>query len=142
MPSKDIKALIRKAERSGWTATMTRSGHYKIEPPEAPMFFCSSSPSDHRALRKIQADFVRSGLVLDEHRKEKIVVETKEEKVPEIKETGGVSLGRVGVYVKLGRMLAYLDGNEKLLEQLGEVLEYAEGAGLTLAEIRAALEAN
>ena len=43
--------LIRFAERDGWSASVTRGGHIRLDHPEATMpIFAASTPSDHRAL--------------------------------------------------------------------------------------------
>jgi hypothetical protein len=43
--------LIRFAERDGWSASVSRRGHIRLDHPEAAMpIFAASTPSDHRAL--------------------------------------------------------------------------------------------
>lgn len=61
--TKDLKALVRTAERAGWTVSRTRNDHYRwIHPQGGKPYFSSSTPSDSRAIRNIRHDLVKRGL--------------------------------------------------------------------------------
>jgi predicted RNA binding protein YcfA (HicA-like mRNA interferase family) len=52
-PAMSARDLIRFAERDGWSASVTRGSHIRLDHhPEATMpIFAASTPSDHRASR-------------------------------------------------------------------------------------------
>lgn len=61
--TKELKPLIKRAERAGWTVTRTRGDHLKWLRPEGGMpYFSSSTPSDRRAITNIEKDLTRMGL--------------------------------------------------------------------------------
>ena len=63
---KDVQLLIKKARKQGWTVEVTRGSHLKWLSPdgEGGPYFSSSSPSDHRAIKNMEKDLARRGLVL------------------------------------------------------------------------------
>lgn len=54
--SNQMKEARRQLERHGFTATKTRGGHWRFEHPGVggPVF-APATPSDHRALKNLQA---------------------------------------------------------------------------------------
>ncbi len=63
--SKDVKALVKKAEQQGWTVTRTRGDHLKwLSPNGGTPYFSSKTPSDKRAIANMSQDLRRKGLVL------------------------------------------------------------------------------
>jgi len=61
--SKDVKALMRRAEKQGWTVTRTRGCHLKwVSPVGGTPYFSSSTPSDKRAIANMTRDLERRGL--------------------------------------------------------------------------------
>ena len=61
MTSREVGMLLAKAEKLGCEVVYRKCGHYKIMTPEGPVF-CSSTPSDRRALHKIVSDLRRHGV--------------------------------------------------------------------------------
>lgn len=62
--SKDLKPLIRKAEKQGWTVTRTRGDHLKWTGPSGGTpYFSSSTPSDSRAVINLEKDLLKRGLL-------------------------------------------------------------------------------
>lgn len=64
---KDYLRLIRRvAETPGWTVRQAKSNHYMIYPPDKSVspYTASSSPSDHRSQRNLEAWLRRNGLRL------------------------------------------------------------------------------
>lgn len=63
--TKDVKALIKRAEKQGWTVSRTRADHLRWTSPTDPRpYFSSSTPSDKRAIINISKDLQRRGLRL------------------------------------------------------------------------------
>lgn len=61
--SKDLKPLLRSAEKQGWTISRTRGDHLKWTHPDGGMpYFSSSTPGDSRAVHNIRKDLMRRGL--------------------------------------------------------------------------------
>lgn len=62
--SKELKPLIRAAEKQGWTVETTRAGRYKWTSPKGGLpYFSALTPSDRRAIHNITADLRKRGLV-------------------------------------------------------------------------------
>jgi len=59
---KEMKVLVRAAEREGWLVKRTKRGHYQWLPPQGRVIVTAGTPSDHRALRNIKSDLRREGL--------------------------------------------------------------------------------
>ncbi len=60
---KRLQDLIKIAISEGWVVELKpRSSHYKWVSPRGEIVFTSSTPSDRRALERIQSDLRRSGL--------------------------------------------------------------------------------
>lgn len=59
----DFADVFKRLRRQGWSVTLRkRSGHMKLTPPSGgPSYFCSATPSDVRAVRKLRADLRRMG---------------------------------------------------------------------------------
>ena len=63
---KEIKRLIETAKSQGWVVTQARNNHYIwLSPCGQHRVVSSSTPSDRRALKNIEADLRRAGLILD-----------------------------------------------------------------------------
>lgn len=63
--TKDVKALIKKAEKQGWSVERTRGHHLRwTGPVDDRPYFSSATPSDKRAIMNITRDLRRRGLVL------------------------------------------------------------------------------
>jgi hypothetical protein len=62
--SKDLKPLIKRAKKAGWTVEPGRkSSHLKwVRPAGGMPYFSSSTPSDGRAVHNIESDLVKMGL--------------------------------------------------------------------------------
>jgi hypothetical protein len=62
MPAKkDIKQLTKKAEKQGWTVTVTGNTHLKWTSPQGEKVFSSMTPSDSFCLKKIIRDLKHRG---------------------------------------------------------------------------------
>lgn len=60
---KELKPLIKQAEKCGWSVTRTRADHLKwVRPGGGMPYFSSSTPSDRRAITNIERDLARMGL--------------------------------------------------------------------------------
>ena len=51
--NKDLRELIKQAEKQGFNVKLTSGGHYRWTAPNGVFFFSASSPSDARALKNI-----------------------------------------------------------------------------------------
>lgn len=61
----DFRAMIRTAEKAGWTVVPTRNGHLKwVSPNGGTPVFSASTPSDKRAIKNHVALLRRSGLAV------------------------------------------------------------------------------
>lgn len=60
---RELKPLVKAAEKQGWTLGYTRRGHLKIVPPAggAPIY-ASSTPSDWRSVKNTAAMLRRAGV--------------------------------------------------------------------------------
>ena len=58
---KDIKQLSRKAQKQGWTVSLTGGSHLKWTSPRGEKVFSSYTPSDDFALKKIIRDLKKRG---------------------------------------------------------------------------------
>lgn len=59
LPSKDARKIVEYAESKGFTASLTKASHIKLTHTSGAVVFCSGTPSDWRAKRKIEADIDR-----------------------------------------------------------------------------------
>lgn len=59
--SSDLRILVRRLRRQGWTAEITKGGHRRFTSPEGEVVFGPFSPSDHRAIRNMVARLRRAG---------------------------------------------------------------------------------
>lgn len=63
---KEMKQVLRRCRRLGFTVTQTSKSHYRLELPGQPAVFVPSTPSDWRsvqnALAKIKRTLARAGL--------------------------------------------------------------------------------
>lgn len=57
---KEMKELLKRGHRMGWQITMTGKGHYKWIHPHGGLFYTASSPSDWRAVIKIERDMSKT----------------------------------------------------------------------------------
>jgi hypothetical protein len=64
--SGDVRRLIEVAESQGWAIGVTGGNHLRFIPPDRtkPMVHMSSTPSDHRAVKNLEGQLRRAGLVL------------------------------------------------------------------------------
>jgi len=60
--SKDMRALVRIAEQSGWLVRRTKRGHYQWLPPQGRVIVTAGTPSDHRAMSNIKSMLRKEGL--------------------------------------------------------------------------------
>ena len=59
---KEIRELLREAQRQGWRIEPTKRGHYKAWPPQGgPPVTISGTPSDWRSIRNVVALMRRLG---------------------------------------------------------------------------------
>jgi hypothetical protein len=59
--SRDMRELVQAAEDEGWSWSITRGGHLKLEHPEASApVFAAQTPSDYRAAANTRADMARA----------------------------------------------------------------------------------
>ena len=57
----DLKQILRELRAQGWRVEMRKGSHWKLAPPNGgPIVFCSSTPSDWRAIHHIRADCRRA----------------------------------------------------------------------------------
>jgi hypothetical protein len=56
----DLKQLLRQASACGWQVARTRNGHWRLLYPGGGIVVMSSTPSDCRALRNMQAQMRRA----------------------------------------------------------------------------------
>jgi hypothetical protein len=62
--TKELKPLIKQAEKQGWTVERTRAGKLKwISPAGGIPYFSSFTPSDRKAVHNIAAALRQRGLV-------------------------------------------------------------------------------
>ena len=50
----DFTAVLERAQRRGWTATITRGGHVKLVHKDGGIYFTARTPSDWRAARNVE----------------------------------------------------------------------------------------
>lgn len=63
--TKELKPLIKQAEKQGWTVERTRAGKLKwVSPTGGIPYFSSVTPSDRRAIHNIAADLRKMGLAV------------------------------------------------------------------------------
>jgi predicted RNA binding protein YcfA (HicA-like mRNA interferase family) len=55
----DLAKLLRQASACGWQVTRTRKSHWLLRHPSGAVVVMSSTPSDPRALRNMQAQLRR-----------------------------------------------------------------------------------
>ena len=61
--TKELKPLIKQAEKQGWTVKRTRAGKMKWTSPKGGIpYFSSCTPSDRRAIHNIVSDLRKKGL--------------------------------------------------------------------------------
>lgn len=53
--NRDLRAILVEAEQRGWGVEQTRKGHLKLTHPTGAVVFAASSPSDHRAIKNMEA---------------------------------------------------------------------------------------
>jgi predicted RNA binding protein YcfA (HicA-like mRNA interferase family) len=63
---KEMREVIRRAQRQGWTITQTGGDHLKWVSPSGSVVFCSSTPSDRRAMKNHTSMLRRHGFNLME----------------------------------------------------------------------------
>lgn len=56
----DMRKMIKRLKKAGWTATPTGSGHLRLEGPHGERQIVPATPSDHRALKNMRADIRRA----------------------------------------------------------------------------------
>ena len=59
-PEPSLERLLRQASACGWQVTRTRGGHWRLLRPNGGIVVLSSTPSDRRALRNMQAQLRRA----------------------------------------------------------------------------------
>lgn len=64
--TKELKKLIKTAEKQNWTVERTRAGKFKWTSPSKGHlpYFSSCTPSDHKAIHNITADLRKRGLAV------------------------------------------------------------------------------
>ena len=61
--TKELKPLMKAAQKQGWDVVTTRNGRIKWTSPQGGLpYFSASTPSDRRAIHNIAADLRRRGL--------------------------------------------------------------------------------
>jgi predicted RNA binding protein YcfA (HicA-like mRNA interferase family) len=59
---KDLKKILREAERQGWQVRQTKNGHWQAFSPDgAGIVTTGGTPSDHKALKNFVAQLRRYG---------------------------------------------------------------------------------
>jgi len=60
---KDLRAILREAERQGWQVELRKGGPYKLRPPagQGPPITTGSTPGDRRGLLNLIARMRRYG---------------------------------------------------------------------------------
>ena len=61
---RDLRRVLDEARQAGWLASPTRGGHWRLTHPSGAILVTGSTPSDHRALRNLQAAIRRATHVL------------------------------------------------------------------------------
>ena len=61
--NRDLQDLILAVRALGCEVTKRQNGHLRIDTPQGPVF-CSSSPSDYRAVFRIKKDLKTKGVEL------------------------------------------------------------------------------
>lgn len=64
MSKKDVSQVFKRLRGKGHKIKQTKSGHWCVTTPNGPVF-CSSTPSDKRALKNIVAMLRRKGVSAD-----------------------------------------------------------------------------
>lgn len=62
-----LQELLHAAERQGCRVERGRNCHYKIFPPSGGMIVASSTPSDYRSIKDVEARLRRAGIVVRPH---------------------------------------------------------------------------
>lgn len=60
MIPKDLRKLLDRAAREGWVSVHTKGGHLCLIHTNGARVYAASTPSDHRALRNLEADMRRA----------------------------------------------------------------------------------
>jgi hypothetical protein len=68
--AKELKELIKQAQKQGWIITPNNKNHYKWTSPSGAFFFSAGTPSDWRALKYI-VQYLRKYGFEDQSRKPK-----------------------------------------------------------------------
>jgi predicted RNA binding protein YcfA (HicA-like mRNA interferase family) len=63
MSRREMRQLMRRVEKQGFTTENTNGGHVKITSPDGKPIFASSSPSDGRAIKNLISQLRRLGYV-------------------------------------------------------------------------------
>jgi predicted RNA binding protein YcfA (HicA-like mRNA interferase family) len=59
----DVKRILKRLQAKGFKVKRTKSSHVCVTTPQGPVF-CSSTPSDHRAIQNILSMLKRKGVDL------------------------------------------------------------------------------
>lgn len=59
--TREVRKLIRRLEKDGWSARKTGGGHWVVRSPEGVPVSMPSSPSDHRSMKNVMAKLKRAG---------------------------------------------------------------------------------
>lgn len=62
--TKDLKPLIKAAERQGWRVDLSKNNHVKFLAPSGAMVIAGVSISDHRGLKNVQSHLRKAGLAV------------------------------------------------------------------------------
>lgn len=144
---KELRALIERVERVGWSVSVTSGNRFKILPPEGNVIFASATASEHRALRNIESQLRRAGLEAAE-----ALLQTKAHTsvTPDVTQAPAHSINAVprpvaDPYVlnlmKLGRLIDRLQ-DPAAVKSFSDILKLANEAGLTFEDLIAAFEAS
>lgn len=60
---KDLRQLVKQAEKQGWEVTRTGGDHLKWVSPLGAFFFSASTPSDIRGLKNLKRDLRVYGFI-------------------------------------------------------------------------------
>jgi hypothetical protein len=61
MSSKEVVQIVRNLQKKGYKVRKTKRGHLCVNTPKGPVF-CSSTPSDQRAMKNFVAMLKRKGV--------------------------------------------------------------------------------
>lgn len=61
---KIMKDIIRQLEKQGWSCSMTRSSHWRLQSPTGDIVHTGSTPGEGRAIQNLNGQLLKAGAVI------------------------------------------------------------------------------